>query len=381
MEKLESIGKLAGGIAHDFNNLLTPIVGFSDLILLEENLSETGIEDLNAIKTSANRAKKLVNQILVFSNYFKPDIKTISIQSVMKEVITLLSNSLPENVQFDNSIYEEELCIEADSTHIHQVIMNISKNAIQATADKGGKVHLSLQWIEEFTLNNSTKPQIGSFAKICIKDTGEGMTKATIERIFDPFFTTKKANQGTGLGMSVVHGIIHKYDGYIDIISELGTGTEISVYLPINKELKELKVDSNTSNDSKNELKGNAENIMIIDDEEAILKMMKRLMENNGYNTSIFSNPTTALAEFAKDPKKWNLILSDQTMPNLTGVELCRKMLELNENTKIILMTGYSEDVNEDLIGPIGIKKLLLKPINTKELLQEVKNQLASDKK
>lgn len=370
MEKLESVGKLAGGIAHDFNNLLTPIIGFTDLILLEENLSENTIEDLNAIKASASRAKKLVNQILVFSNYFKPDVQDIQLKTIIDEVITLFRNTLPKRINFNTKICNVNLCLKADSTHIHQVVMNICKNAMQAITHDHGELSLKLEYIHEFVISSTDQEISGNYAKISVIDNGIGMSKDTLKKIFDPFFTTKPSSQGTGLGMSVVHGIVQKYDGYIDIKSEEGKGTEINVYLPVtvSKETPKVKEVVEEYN-----YKGSGQKIMLIDDEAPILNMLSKLLSNNNYSIQAFSDSLLAYQEFSKNPKAWDLIITDQTMPNMLGNVLCEKILSEYPDTNIILMTGYSEVINDSVAQKIGIKKLLIKPVKNEILLKEIK--------
>ncbi|MBK8805230.1 MAG: response regulator [Bacteroidales bacterium] len=377
MEKLESIGKLAGGIAHDFNNLLTPIIGFSDLVLLDTGLSEESREDVGSIKVSATRAKKLVNQILVFSNYFKPDIKLISIKSIVNEVFTLQTHSKPTSVTLDVLFCDENPCMDADSTHIHQVVMNITKNAIQSIQSSTGKVTLSLEMVSEIKLSNNENTIIGNFAKISIVDNGIGMDAETQKKIFDPFFTTKKQNQGTGLGMSVVHGIVNKYNGYIDISSKKGEGTAISIYFPIKTtDVNKIIVDEFVDVPKKEDIslfKGNHQHIMIVDDEEEILKMMKKLLDTNGYTVSAYSDSVKALEQFTQKPKAFDLIITDQTMPNLNGEALCKAVFKLNQNQKIMLMTGYSEEINSEQAHNLGIKSFLLKPLNADEILKSIK--------
>lgn len=368
MEKLESIGKLAGGIAHDFNNLLTPIIGYADMVLMEDNLSSNCREDVEAISMSAQRAKKLVNQILIFSNYFKPVITTVSIEKIIIEVQKILSKVNSE-ITLNYIPSSNELFVDADETHIHQVIMNICKNGMQAIGDRSGAIAISTQIVNSLPPTASIPlKENDNYIRISISDTGKGMEEETINRIFDPFFTTKHISEGTGLGMSVVHGIVQQYNGTIQIESEVNKGTTVNIFFPLSQKVSQINDEYIPVMEKK--VIGKESQILLIDDEEEITKLYIRLLTSRGWQVVAFNNSIKALEYYKSDPTKWDIVITDQTMPSMQGDELARNILKINPSQKIVLMTGYSEYINREQALNLGITEFVLKPVSSAELLK-----------
>lgn len=374
-QKMETIGKLAGGIAHDFNNILTPIIGYTDMAI-SELPQKSGIkEDLNIVLTAAFRAKKLVNQILTFSRQFKQDIDVFLIQDAISEVIKLLKSTIPPNIQIEYNNNIPGAIIEADITQIQQVFMNLCSNAIHAIGNKEGQIIITQKLIH-IDGNNSdikTKLSYGKYIHISVTDNGSGIDKKTIDKVFDPFFTTKEVGKGTGLGLSVVHGIITNYNGDIVFESTPGKGTTINIYLPFAKHTSVLKKQQNDSPAIKD---GNNEHILIVDDEQNIVHMLKRLLERHGYKTTCLTSSVEAMKFFFENSESIDLIITDQTMPFINGDEFALNILEKTPKAKIILITGYSEIINSEKADSIGIKKMLFKPIQSELLLSEIRNVL-----
>ncbi len=373
-QKMESVGKLAGGIAHDFNNILTPIIGYTDMMLADLPQDSPMKDDLTTVLNAAQRAKKLVAQILTFSRHFKEEAHPLAVTEVIDEVFKLLSSSLPKNVEltFENVAKNDNVF--ADPTQIQQILMNLCTNAYQAIVPGYGMMALR---IENITINKETldvrikRMNLGEYLHISVADTGEGMDKNTLEHICDPFFTTKEVGKGTGLGLSVVHGIVVKYQGELFFESEPGKGTIAHVYLPTCSDavLKNYSIKKSETFIGAN---GRFESILVVDDEPNIVNMLGRVLNRNGFTPHCFTNSNTALYEYALAPNDYDLIIADQTMPLMSGAELASEILKINPEAKIIILTGYSETLNAESAHSIGIKALLYKPINVQSLLNKV---------
>jgi signal transduction histidine kinase/ActR/RegA family two-component response regulator len=359
LQKMETIGTLAGGIAHDFNNILTPILGYTDMAL-EEISAESNLRfDLEQINNAAHRGKDLVQQVLTFSREVDFANKPIQLQPIIAEALNLIKASFPPGVVI-NQHYDQKIgTVLADPTHIHQIVMNLCTNANHAMMKTGGVLDVKL---DEVKIDQKAADKIpnlkkGEYIRLTISDTGHGMDIKTKERIFEPFFTRKEVGSGSGLGLSVVHGIINNYGGAILVESTPGKGTTFIIYLP--KYGADL-LESDKSD--KKPLKG-VENILFVDDEPEITFMGKKMLENLGYKVSISSDSTSALEEFRNNPGKYSLLVTDQNMPNMRGTEIALKMREIQPDLKVIIITGYSEHLSEELLFQNGISEVILKPM------------------
>ncbi len=359
LKKMETIGTLAGGIAHDFNNILTPILGYTDMALEELPDESTLRFDIEQINQAATRGKDLVQQILTFSREVNFDKKPIQLNLVVKEVLNLLKASFPAGIEVRQKLNPDIGTILADATHMHQIFMNLCTNASHSMMNTGGILEVTLDVIaaDRTLIRKVTNLKKGKYVRLTLSDTGHGMDNKTKERIFEPFFTRKEVGSGSGLGLSVVHGIVNNYDGAITVDSILGKGTTFTIYLP----------QYGTSPVSINELnrtvtKGN-EYILFVDDEQEITYMGKKMLENLGYKVTIKTDSLSALEEFKLNPEKYSLLVTDQTMPKMFGTELAARMKEIRPELKVIIITGYIDKLSEDMIPESGVSEIIMKPL------------------
>ena len=362
-QKMEAIGTLAGGIAHDFNNILSAIIGFSELLSLRTIEDQKAKSYLQQILKASERAKQLVQQILTFSRQTKQEIKPIYLDEIAKDALQLLRATLPTNIEIQQKI-DKGLLVAGDATQLHQIFMNLCGNAGHAMEEKGGV--LKIQLSKKTSLQQST-------IEVIISDTGHGISPTIIERIFDPFFTTKEQSKGTGMGLSVVHGVIKNHNGTIDVSSEVNKGTTFHITLPC------LQTDTKSAISNDQEAPMGDEHILFVDDEEGLVEFGKELLSSLGYKVTAFSNSTQALESFAKQPEAFDLVITDMTMPLLMGDVLSQKLLEIRSDIPIILCTGFNPQITEEKALQIGIKKLLSKPLNRIILAKSIRTIIDSD--
>ena len=363
-QKMESIGTLAGGIAHDFNNILTAIYGYAELAGMERSDAGKVKKYIDEILHGAGRAKELVNQILTFSRKGEQTLKPLHVQTIVKEAFKLLRSTLPTTIELKQDINPDCEPVLADPTEIHQVIMNLCTNAYHAMRRSGGILSVSVQPIQ---LNGNIGPAIhlqpGSYLKIEIRDTGEGMAEDTISRIFEPYYTTKEQGEGTGLGLAVAHGIITGLNGEITVSSTLGKGTTFTLYLPT------IAASMKKTADSPSEpLPSGSERILIVDDDEAIVRLEQQMLESLGYIVTAYTNSVECLQAFQAQPQAFDAIITDMTMPNMAGDEFAEEVLKIRVDMPIILCTGFSDRIDEKKAKAIGINEYVMKPILMKDL-------------
>jgi signal transduction histidine kinase/ActR/RegA family two-component response regulator len=359
LQKMETIGTLAGGIAHDFNNILTPILGYTDMAL-EELPEESNLRfDIEQINNAAHRGKNLVQQVLTFSREVDFENKPIQLQPIVAEAINLIKASFPPGVEVRQQFDQKIGTVLADPTHIHQIVMNLCTNANHAMMKSGGilDVRLDAVKIDQKSAEKIQNLKKGEYIRLTISDTGYGMDIKTKERIFEPFFTRKEVGSGSGLGLSVVHGIINNYGGAIVVDSTPGKGTTFMIYLP--KYGADL-LESDKS--EKRPVKGD-EYILFVDDEPEITFMGKKMLENLGYRVSVTSNSISAFEEFKKDPDRYSLLVTDQSMPNISGTELAMMMKKIRPGLRVIIITGYADNLSEETLSQSGISEVILKPM------------------
>ena len=374
-QKMEAIGTLAGGIAHDFNNILSPIIGFTEL--LQEDLPKNSLEQdsIREILQAALRAKDLVKQILTFSRQNAQELKPVKVQSILKEALKLLRSSIPRTIDIQTDIDPHCGVIIADSTQIHQIIMNLATNAYHAMQRAGGQLKVTLKQ-KDIASNPMGFSELaaGKYAVLKVIDTGTGIDKGVMGKIFDPYFTTKAQEQGTGLGLSVVQGIVKSCNGHIHVYSEPEKGTEVHIYLPIMK-----KTVHATPQSIIKPVQGGTERILLVDDEEGIVKMVQQMLERLGYQVISHTRSPEALKVFKANPNQFDLIISDMTMPQMTGLELANEIKRLRPDIPFIICTGFSEQINGDIYKELGIQSFLTKPVIKKEMAQAIRNALDRD--
>ncbi|MDM8535601.1 PAS domain S-box protein [Desulfobacterales bacterium HSG17] len=371
-QKMEAIGTLAGGIAHDFNNILSPIMGFTELILLEIENDTLIYGNLSKVLKAAERAKELVRQILTFCRGGgKQELKPVCVKPVAEEVLKLLRASLPSTIEIRQNI-RSDLNVMSESTQIHQIIMNLCTNAAHAMRKAGGILEIRLEEVELGT--DYTDRQIdmkpGYYLRLTVSDTGKGILPDVKERIFEPFFTTKDKGEGTGMGLSVVHGIVKGYGGTITVYSEPGKGSTFNVFLPVIN-----NADSSVNSRERLIMNGN-ERILFVDDEEYQVDMCKQMLEHLGYNVAVTTSSLKALSLFGKNPDDFDLVMTDMTMPNMTGDILAKKIMSLRPDIPIILCTGYNEQISKEKAKSLGIRGFVMKPVVMKEMAGIVRNLL-----
>jgi len=372
-QKMEAVGTLAGGIAHDFNNILTAILGYSEMVKTQLPPNEKASRDLEQVIQAGHRATHLVQQILTFSRRGEEKLQPLRVQPIIQEALKLFQASLPATIQLKESITTDCGPVLADPTQMHQVLMNLCTNAKDAIDDNPGILNIALSQIE-ISETFSDCPQLvhGVYLDLEISDTGCGMNAVTLSKVFDPFFTTKAKDKGTGLGLAVVHGIIKQHKGEITVFSEPGRGTTFHIYLPVIKE----ESSTATNNIPEDIAHGNGERILFIDDEHSIVDMMRQLLEHIGYMVTTSTNSSEALDIFKNNRDQFDLIITDMTMPEMTGVDLAREIHILEPKMPIILCSGYSEIINKSNAKSFGIDTYLKKPIDKQTLAKVVKSSL-----
>ncbi len=379
IHKMEAIGTLAGGIAHDFNNILAAISGFSELAILDLPADSNAAKDIKQVIKSSKRAADLVQQILTFSRKSDQQLAPITPQLVIKESLKMLRASLPATIDIQEDIDMECGAIMADPTNMHQITLNICTNALHAMENEKGILSVRLKRKEIYATDVDNEPGVspGPFIVLEVSDTGQGMNHATVERIFEPYFTTKEVGKGTGLGLAVIHGIIQDYHGFIKVKSELGGGTIIQVHIPAVEE----KTSTPKEIETIKQLPGGTEQILIVDDESTLVNLHKTMFERLGYNVTTTTKSIEALAKIRANPDQFDLIITDQTMPELTGAELAKEILSIRPDIPIILCTGYSSVFSQEDALEIGIKKYVTKPVNREEFVKIIREVLDEKKK
>ncbi|MBU0991978.1 MAG: response regulator [Proteobacteria bacterium] len=360
-EKMEAIGTLAGGIAHDFNNILFPLIGFAEMLKDDLPADASMHENVDEILKAALRAKDLVRQILTFSRQTNHDVTVIKLQPVIKEAIKLLRSSIPQTIQIDLDIDHACGMVLADQIQIHQIIMNLVTNAYHALDMTGGTIKVSLSETK-IEPDNTIGLQLASgekYAHLVFTDSGKGISKENIDRVFDPYFTTKEEGKGTGLGLSIVHGIVAASGGAIKIDSEPEKGTNVHVYLPVFERLQEQI--SGVTDDG--EITGGTERILLVDDETAILKIVSKQLERLGYRITAFDKSTSAVEAFRKAPDMFDVVITDMTMPELTGIQVSKEIKKIAPNTPVVIFTGFSDKIDSEKCRLLGINGYIMKPV------------------
>ena len=375
-QKMEAIGTLAGGIAHDFNNILMAITGYAELATFNSKGNTAAQRNLDEVLVAGQRAKELVQQILAFSRQTDLERQSIALQSVVKEVCKFLRASLPATVEIRQSLTKAPTIILGDPIQMHQVVMNLCANAEHAMRESGGLLELKVDRVTGETNGNKAIPpdmRGGSFIRLTVRDTGAGMTPEVTRRIFDPFFTTKGVGEGTGMGLAVVHGIVTSHGGRINVESEPGVGTTVTIDFP---EVEATNIKEATKPVEPELLRGHGY-ILFVEDEESLAKLGEEALKSLGYEVRVCTSSIEALEAFRAEPFRFDAVVTDQTMPKMTGEVLSRELLHIRPEVPIILCTGFSHSMTQQKAQAMGIRAFLLKPLLIKDLgrnLQEVLN-------
>ena len=375
-QKMEAIGTLAGGIAHDFNNILTGMIGYAELAIDDVKDIPSTRKKLDRVIESGGRATDLVKQILSFSRSQKSELRPVSPLTITKEVLKLIRASLPATIEIEHSV-DSDSNVLADATNIHQVLMNLCTNAGHAMRETGGVLTIRLEDVdldEKYVIRHAGMAA-GKFIRISVEDTGHGIPPDIQQKVFDPFFTTKALGEGTGMGLSAVHGILKDLGGTVTLSSEVGKGTAVHVLLPVIPEV-DAAVESQ---DDENPLVGGTERILFVDDEQIQIELAQDALGRMGYQVEAFLDGVSALRHFDKNPGGYDLIITDMTMPKMTGDILVKEIHQTRKDIPVIMCTGFSEIIDEQKAKAMNISAFLYKPVVIKDLLQVIRRVL--DKK
>ncbi len=367
--KLEALGTLAGGIAHDFNNILAAIIGFTEL--LQGDLAEgtRATRYANRVLEASIRGRELVKQLLAFSRKGEEERKPIFLSSIVEETVKLVRATTPSTISIRYAIRSESGPVLADPTQMQRVVMNLCTNAAYAMREKGGVLEIELA---DYSVPPSGNEDLnaGVYTRLTVSDTGTGIPPESMEKVFDPFFTTKKLGEGTGLGLSVVHGIVKQTGGAISVKSAVGRGATFTVCLP------QLAQDVQMEASRREAIPTGTERILFVDDEEALVEVGKEILAELGYEVTSATSSTEALSLLEADPLRFDLLVTDQTMPDMTGSELAKKALSIRSDMPIIMCTGFSQLVDADKAKAEGIRAFAMKPLTKAELARTVRGVL-----
>ncbi len=371
-QKMEAIGALAGGIAHDFNNILAAIIGYIELASISEG-SQNCANELHEALMASNRAKDLVRQILAFSRQTDEERMPVRVSLVVKEAVKFLRATIPTSIEIKTHNGEKSGAVLANSVELHQIIMNLCTNAVHAIGEKDGILEIEVQYAE---IDHKQKDGViglepGPYIRVSIRDTGAGMPPELLKRIFDPYFTTKAKGVGTGLGLAVVHGLVKKYGGAIKAESKPGKGSTFHIYLP--------RVDQPDAyqSESKEMPMGGTERILFVDDESMLVDIGQKVLERLGYDVVTRTSPIEALALFKAKPDYFDLVITDQTMPGMTGDVLATELMRIRPDLPVIICTGYSQKVNQRRAAEKGIKGFVMKPMLINDIALAIRNALS----
>jgi signal transduction histidine kinase/ActR/RegA family two-component response regulator len=363
-QKMEAIGTLAGGIVHDFNNILSGIVGYSELMKMDNSLSPHLDKYADEVMKAGTRATKLVRQILVFSRHEQAKREVIQLGSIVEEAFKFLRATIPSTIEFKMELSPKIPPVLADSTQIHQIVMNLCTNASHAMGERPGRLEVRLEpfTVDTFIAGANSNLRSGQYVRLSVSDTGHGMDIATQGRIFDPFFTTKGPGIGTGLGLSVVHGIVKSHDGAITVKSRQGEGTTFQLYFPAHAEA------ANVVTTDASVPVGHGQQILFVDDEKPLALLGQILLEKLGYRVESITSAHDALALVRTNPTRFDLVITDLAMPEISGIDLAKQIIEIRPDLPVVLATGYTASLTNESVQKMGMKKLLLKPHSTRSL-------------
>jgi len=372
-QKMEAIGTLAGGIAHDFNNILSIILGNSELAMDSLDDHSPIRQNLEQIFEAGNRAKEITYQLLSFCRKGDSKQHPLNLNTIVEKSLKLMRASLPSNIEIHHNLLDDVHTVLGDATQIHQILINLCTNASHAMEGRGGRIDVGLKNISipasRISQYNGMVP--GKYIKLAVTDTGHGIDPQIMDQIFDPYFTTKDVGKGTGMGLSLVQGIVKNHGGEIRVASELGHGTTVTILIPI---IDEAENDVDVSASA--ELATGTERILLVDDEAMIVDVMTQFLSQLGYQTTSMTDSTAALETFRSQPDQYDLVITDMTMPKLTGIQLTEAMREIRTDIDVIICTGFSEQISIERSRELGIQAFIMKPVVMGEMAQTIRNVL-----
>ncbi|WP_352837684.1 ATP-binding protein [Mesorhizobium sp. M0296] len=378
-QRLEAIGTLAGGIAHEFNNILGAVLGYSEMalaVLLKESRARRYVQQ---IMQAGRRAQDVTEQILAFGRRHERQHHALRAEAVVAEAVDLLRASFPATLSVQTHLAAADAAMTGDPTELQQVVMNLGTNAAQAMNNRGAlEIGLdTTEFVEARMLSHGNLPA-GCYLRLAVRDTGSGMDQATLERIFEPFFTTKPAGQGTGLGLSTVHGIVIAHRGAVDVNSKPGEGTTFEIYFP-QIEAAEATQNEDESDAAEVPIKhGNGETILVVDDDTPLMQLAEEMLAALGYEPVGFDRSPAALSAFRTDPERFDLVLTDEVMPDLTGIEFSGRLHKIRPDLPVVLMTGYGRQLRSRQLTAAGISEVIKKPLLSAAVAQCLARHLHS---
>jgi PAS domain S-box-containing protein len=371
-QKMEAIGALAGGIAHDFNNILSAIIGYTELAILNDD-PRSCVADLNESLRAANRARDLVKQILAFSRQTDEERTPVKVGMVVKEAAKFLRATIPSSIEMRVRIDEQAGAVLANAVELHQIVMNLCTNAVHAIGDPGGVLEVAVQNVQigQEPKNDFIELDPGPYVLVSVTDSGQGMEPDVIDRIFDPYFTTKDKGVGTGLGLAVVHGIVKKSGGAIKVASRPGQGASFLVYLP-----RADKASPPIKSEPPIPIVGGSERILFVDDEKMLIDIGEKMLERLGYGVVSRTSPIEALELFRAKPDHFDLVITDQTMPGMTGDVFAKELMQIRPDIPVIICTGYSQMIDPERARRKGIKAFVMKPVLVNDIAAAIRRVL-----
>lgn len=372
-QKMEALGTLAGGIAHDFNNILEGIIGFAEMIKEDADIDSAQYRRIGLVLKGAQRGRDLVKQILTFSRRSKQEQKPVALKDLVEEGLRLLRPTIPSTIEIRfRNLADDDTTIIANSGQMHQILMNLCTNAAHAMREKGGFLEIDIS--QEGFVTGDVVPasdmRPGTYLVLTVNDTGCGIEPGILERIFDPFFTTKGKGEGTGLGLSVVHGIVENHNGYMTVRSKPGNGSTFRIYLP------KSEIRTGPANTTTISVRGGKEDLLFVDDEEIVVDLYRERLAKLGYSVFATTSSTEALNIFKKRPQQFDLVIADYTMPNLTGIDLAAELLRIRTDIPIILLTGHGDNISTESARLAGIRECLMKPQSRDEIALAIRRTL-----
>ena len=371
-QKMDSIGTLAGGIAHDFNNILGGIIGYTELAQYELPRTSPAQEYLRQVLKSTARAKDLVRQILTFSRKGQEERHPVQLSLIVKEAAKLLRSTIPAHIEITQRIEAAVEMVDADATQMHQIVMNLCANAAHAMQETGGELEIALvpRVITPEQVERYDDIVSGPYVELRVSDTGTGIDPKIMHRIFEPFFTTKEQGRGTGMGLAVVHGIVKDHGGDITVESQPGRGTTVSVVLP------QVIGEPELAGDAPPAVRGGTEHILFVDDEKMLTDLGQRMLSSLGYRVTAVNSSIEALERFEQAPDAFDLVISDQAMPHMTGYNLATRILSIRPSARVIVCTGYSDTITPEKAAAAGIRALLHKPVTRDKIARAIRDVL-----
>jgi CheY-like chemotaxis protein len=365
---MEALGTLTGGIAHDFNNILAAIIGFTEVVRDRFAEGDRDRRHLDRVLEAGLRGRELIKRMLAFSRKTEQEKKPVLLGSIVTETVRFVRSSTPATISIRTNVRTGSGMVFADPVQMQQVVLNLCTNAVQAMWEKGGVLdaEVSGRTVDESEgVRRGMKP--GPYVILAVRDTGVGISPSIVDRIFDPFFTTKKVGEGTGLGLSVVHGIVQQHEGYVFAESEAGLGSTFTVYLPM------VEAEVSGENLAEQPIPSGTERVLFVDDEELLAEMGRDMLEDLGYQVTVTTSSAEALALFRTDPGRFDLVITDVTMPEITGVELAREMLAARGDIPIIMCTGFSHLVDAGAAKASGVRAFTMKPLTKREIAKTIR--------